>query len=702
MKAFWQQHDEANSPPESQAVTDGQLLERFIERADQAAFATLVQVHGPMVLGVCRRITAHHHDAEEAFQAAFLVVARKAGAVRPRHMIANWLYGVAYREALKVRTASVRRRAKEKQVATMLAPAAPQTVDWSELAPLLDRELNRLSDPLRAAVVSCDIEGRSRLEAARQLGWPEGTLKVRLSRARAILARRLARQGVVLSVGTLAAVVTQNAASAGVPAVLAASTVQAAAALAASTTQAAGAGDRETVPSTAMGMKGTALAKGWLSWLFLGHPVVATTAATVTLAAALFATAPQLRTSPEQKSAAKLPADVQRALEENAQQLSPISVQCTSRTDMGKLKMTYFVNGKDVTASVLPAQHFRDQSFHVVWQDQKYCLSERFLSATPGDARSAFSSEVTFDGRVYCVGNVPDRPEGANVPPPMSAANSRGKSKPASLDPDRRELLKVPVAAALRMELSGIGGKDPYFRPEIGFVVALDPHATRSGEKIIEQKLQAESAILSYLHKGGTLISVENVVLDGKPCVRVELEVANPVGRPASNGAVTSNSTVTFNSTAAPNRSAKAGDENQTAAATPPEARRYIYYLDPSLHYAVRRLETRSKPDTLLNRTDCSQFEQIAGRQLWLPRKVESELHELPMLPGAVLKKEEAATQTLEVSAFDGSRVPDETFVLNYTQPGTIVHDGTDAGSTKFARGFIRYTAPARRAPCWA
>ena len=226
MKAFWQQHDEANSPPESQAVTDGQLLERFIERADQAAFATLVQVHGPMVLGVCRRITAHHHDAEEAFQAAFLVVARKAGSIRPRHMVANWLYGVAYREALKVRTASVRRRAKEKQVATMLEPAAPQTGDWSDLAPLLDRELNRLSDHLRAAVVSCDIEGRSRLEAARQLGWPEGTLKVRLSRARAILARRLARQGVVLSVGTLAAVVTQNAASAGVPAVLAASTVK--------------------------------------------------------------------------------------------------------------------------------------------------------------------------------------------------------------------------------------------------------------------------------------------------------------------------------------------------------------------------------------------------------------------------------------------------------------------------------------------
>ena len=237
-------------------------------------------------------------------------------------------------------------------------------------------------------------------------------------------------------------------------------------------------------------MKGTALAKGLLKWLFLGHPVVATTAASVTLAAALFATSTKSPTSAEQKNAAKLPADVQRALEENAQQLSPISVQCTARTDMGKLKMTYFVNGKDVTASVLPAQHFRDQSFHVVWQDQKYYLSERFLSGKPGDARSAFYSELTFDGRVFCVGNVPDRPAGANVPPPMSAANSRGKSKSASPDPYRRELLKVPVAQALRMQLSGIGGKDPYFRPEIGFVVALDPHAIRSGEQIVEQKLR--------------------------------------------------------------------------------------------------------------------------------------------------------------------------------------------------------------------
>ncbi len=204
------------------------------------------------------------------------------------------------------------------------------------------------------------------------------------------------------------------------------------------------------------------------------------------------------------------------------------------------------------------------------------------------------------------------------------------------------------------------------------------------------------------MRKGGTLISVENVVLDGKTCVRAELEVANPVGRPASNSTATSSSTVAPISTAAPNRSAKAGNENETAATAPPEARRYIYYLDPSLHYAVRRLEMRSKPDTLLNRTDCSQFEQIAGRQLWLPRKVESELHELPTLPGFVLKKEEAATQILEVSAFDGSRAPDETFTLNYTQAGTIIHDGTDAGSTKSARGFIRYTAPARRRICRA
>ncbi len=232
--------------------------------------------------------------------------------------------------------------------------------------------------------------------------------------------------------------------------------------------------------------------------------------------------------------------------------------------------------------------------------------------------------------------------------------------------------------------------------------LAFSSHSIRSRfdpAKKSSNRNFAESAILSFLHKGGTLTSVENVLLDGKHCVRVELEVAHPVGRPASNSTAAPNRTAASNSTAAPNRSATAGNENQTAATTPPEARRYIYYLDPNLHCEVRRLETRSKPDTLLNRTDCSQFEQIPGRQLWLPRKVESELHELPTLPGTVLKKEESATQILEVSAFDGSRAPDETFTLNYTQPGTIVHDGTDAGSTKSGRGFIRYTAPAPGRP---
>ena len=203
--------------PNEVAPSDRELLERFIERRDEQAFETLVRLHGPLVLGVCRRIVGHHHDAEEAFQATFLVLARKAASVRPPEMVANWLYGVACRTALKLRTTIAQRRAKEVQVTVVPEPKAPQTDPWNDIAPLLDRELSRLPDKYRAAVVSCDLEGRSRRDAARQLGWPEGTLKVRLMQARAILARRLARQGVVLSVGALAAVVSQHAASAAVP-----------------------------------------------------------------------------------------------------------------------------------------------------------------------------------------------------------------------------------------------------------------------------------------------------------------------------------------------------------------------------------------------------------------------------------------------------------------------------------------------------
>jgi RNA polymerase sigma factor (sigma-70 family) len=206
-------------------LTDGQLLDLFLTAREEAAFEELVRRHGPMVLGVCRRVLDNFHDAEDAFQATFLVLVHKAPSIVARETVGNWLYGVAYRTAQKARAAAARRRLKEKQ---MCRPEALQEDLWRDLRPILDQELNRLPDKYREPIVLCDLEGHTRHEAARRLGCPEGTLSVRLSRARVLLARRLARHGLALSGGAVAVALSQNAASASVPAPLVSSTVQAA------------------------------------------------------------------------------------------------------------------------------------------------------------------------------------------------------------------------------------------------------------------------------------------------------------------------------------------------------------------------------------------------------------------------------------------------------------------------------------------
>src|SRR3954452_11875347 len=197
---------------------DGELLGRFVERRDEAALAALVHRHGPMVWGVCRRLLGHH-DAEDAFQAAFVVLVRKAASIAQREAVGNWLYGVAHQTALQARRSAARRRGREVQVTEMPDAEAPQE-RWADLQPLLDEELSRLPDHYRTVIVLSDLEGRTRREVAAQLGCPEGTVASRLVRARAMLAKRLTQRGVILSGGALATVLFQNAASASVPASL--------------------------------------------------------------------------------------------------------------------------------------------------------------------------------------------------------------------------------------------------------------------------------------------------------------------------------------------------------------------------------------------------------------------------------------------------------------------------------------------------
>jgi RNA polymerase sigma factor (sigma-70 family) len=208
-------------------LTDGQLLDCFIDGHEEAALAGLARRHGPMVWGVCRRILRSHHDAEDAFQATFLVLVRRAESIVPREMVANWLHGVARQTALKARAMMAKRQARERRLSDVPEPEAVREQDcWAHL-PTLDQQLSRLPGKYRAAIIFCNLEGKTRKEAARQPKIPEGTLSSRLTTAKALLAKRLARHGLTLSAGGLAALFSEGAAPACVPSALVSSTIKA-------------------------------------------------------------------------------------------------------------------------------------------------------------------------------------------------------------------------------------------------------------------------------------------------------------------------------------------------------------------------------------------------------------------------------------------------------------------------------------------
>jgi RNA polymerase sigma factor (sigma-70 family) len=211
-----------------EGLSDGQLLHHFIAHRDETAFAALLQRHGPMVLGVCRRVLRQAHDVDDAFQATFLVLIRKASSISRHEMLGSWLYGVAYRVAVRSKTNAAKRRAREQQVVPSSAQAAEATVPAGALhreeCQVLDEELQHLPEKYRAPLVLHYLEGKTKEETARRLGWKEGTVAGRLVRARRMLEGRLARRGVG---GSLAMLLAASAAQA-LPAPLAHVTQQAA------------------------------------------------------------------------------------------------------------------------------------------------------------------------------------------------------------------------------------------------------------------------------------------------------------------------------------------------------------------------------------------------------------------------------------------------------------------------------------------
>jgi RNA polymerase sigma factor (sigma-70 family) len=177
-------------------MPETQLLERFIAANDQAAFRTLIDRHGPMVLAVCRSVLSESHDVEDAFQTTFLVLVQNAQTIRSSASLGPWLHRVALRVSQRARATAAQRRAREKRRSR--AEIEPGH-DLSELLsrPVLHEELNRLPDRYRLPLVLCYLEGKTNEQAAAQLQWPIGTVKGRLWRARSQLRDRLSRRGLI-------------------------------------------------------------------------------------------------------------------------------------------------------------------------------------------------------------------------------------------------------------------------------------------------------------------------------------------------------------------------------------------------------------------------------------------------------------------------------------------------------------------------
>ena len=373
-------------------LSDGQLLDAFLAWRDEAAFAALVRRHGPMVLGVCQRVLGNAADAEDAFQAVFLVLVRKAASVKPREQVGNWLYGVAYRTALKARICAARRRKHERQVIEMPHPEVAAEERWLDLQPVLDQELQQLPEKYRLPLVLCDLEGRTRRDVARQLGIPDGTLSNRLTQARRALARRLENRGITLSSGALAALLAQHAAGALLPSALLASTLQ-------TVTLVLTSGITAVSPLVAELTEGVLKAMLWNKLKPLVFAVVLATLA-AGLGWALPDSAPGTLPSPHPNA----PRILKQERASTAKQVPP-----------GRI---YFHQGGDLHSAEANGLQWQD---HGKFQHQGYQMD---------------SARISPDGKVLAFGNAVLKPTGnkAGIYPPDNLHLSElGKNAPAKL-----------------------------------------------------------------------------------------------------------------------------------------------------------------------------------------------------------------------------------------------------------------------------
>lgn len=231
--AVMDQSSEEPVVPQTGALTDGQLMAAFADHREGAALAALMERHGAMVWSVCRRQLTHSPDVEDAFQSTFLVLVQKAASIRDREAVANWLFGVAHQTAVRIRIRVAKQHFRERSESHMVQSALSEATTGEEprefdLPSVIDEELGLLPAKYRELLVLCDVEGNTRREVAKRLSLPEGTVAGRLARGRALLVKRLARRGIVVTSAGFVAFLAQQISAADLPASLVASTLQAA------------------------------------------------------------------------------------------------------------------------------------------------------------------------------------------------------------------------------------------------------------------------------------------------------------------------------------------------------------------------------------------------------------------------------------------------------------------------------------------
>jgi RNA polymerase sigma factor (sigma-70 family) len=282
---------------------DGELLGRFLADRDEAAFAVLVHRHGPLVLAVCRRVLGDVHLAEDAFQATFLVLVRRAASIRPLAPLGPWLYVVARRVALKARARAAAHQRRQREIADMPRTEPLDERTWQELRPVLDEELGRLPEKYRAPLVLCYFEGKSYDEAARELRWPKSSLASRLKQGGQLLRQRLVRRGIALSAGALTTALAEKSRGAAVAALLTVNTAKAAAGVAAGRAVAENVLSAEALALAEEAMRTTAGGRGKLLALLLALALAAG-AAFAGYAAWIRPTPPEQPSDPPRKKVA--------------------------------------------------------------------------------------------------------------------------------------------------------------------------------------------------------------------------------------------------------------------------------------------------------------------------------------------------------------------------------------------------------------